>query len=219
MYRRGVSDTVQNLTRPRFEAVALVASLGGLHAISSILAALPATFPTPVVVVQHGRPDGNRDRLSRLLANVTALPVRTASAGAPLGAPGVVVVPTGYRATVRPDRTMMLTEGDPLRVGDDLLTSVAVTLGAGAIAVVLTGMLDDGAQGVRAVKRHGGRVLVQDPSTARAAGMPASAMATGCVDFVLPLERIPAALVALIMAPGGADLLRVPVASWARLHA
>ena len=58
------------------------------------------------------------------------------------------------------------------------------------VAIILTGMQTDGAQGVRDVKRRGGRVLVQDPATARASGMPSAALATGCVDFVLPAARI-----------------------------
>jgi two-component system, chemotaxis family, protein-glutamate methylesterase/glutaminase len=87
------------------------------------------------------------------------------------------------------------------------------------IGVVLTGMLKDGTKGVRAVKRHGGRVLAQDPATARASGMPSSAIATGCVDFVLPMHRIAPALVALTMAPGAAELLTVPTPPWASLHA
>jgi two-component system chemotaxis response regulator CheB len=196
----------------------MVASLGGLQAISAVLRELPADFPTPVVVVQHGRPSKDRDRLARLLGGGTSLPVQTARTGLPLGTCGVVVVPTGHSAVLGPDRTFTLTDGDPVRAGSEFLTSLAAVCGEAGIGVVLTGMLDDGAEGVRAVKRRGGRVLVQDPLTAAASGMPASAMATGCVDFVLPLERIPDALVALAMAPGGADLLRVPTASWARLH-
>jgi hypothetical protein len=74
------------------------------------------------------------------------------------------------------------------------------------IAVILSGMLQDGTQGIRPVKRYGGRVLAQDPATARAA----SAIATGCVDFVLPPHRLAAALIALTMAPGGAVLLAMP---------
>jgi two-component system chemotaxis response regulator CheB len=85
------------------------------------------------------------------------------------------------------------------------------------IAVVLTGMLDDGARGVRAVKRHGGRVLVEDPQTARASSMPAHAIATGCVDFTLPNHRIAAALLTLAVAPGGAELFAVPTPAWASL--
>ena len=87
------------------------------------------------------------------------------------------------------------------------------------IGVVLTGMLRDGTTGVRAVKRHGGRVLAQDLATARAGSMPSSAIATGCVDFVLPLHRIATALVALTMAPGAAELFTVPIPPWASLHA
>ncbi|MBP2337587.1 two-component system chemotaxis response regulator CheB [Saccharothrix coeruleofusca] len=214
-----MSATAHGPVPPGFQAVAMIASLGGLHAVSEVLRGLPADFPAPVVVVQHGRREADGDRLGRLLARVTPLPVRTARTGDPLGASGVVVVPTGHCAVLGPDRTITLAEGPALRSGDQFLTSLAATLGQAVIGVVLTGMLDDGARGVREVKRGGGRVLVQDPTTARAPGMPASAMATGCVDFVLPLNRIAAALVALTMAPGGADLLRVPIAPWARLHA
>jgi two-component system chemotaxis response regulator CheB len=63
--------------------------------------------------------------------------------------------------------------------------------------------------GVQALKWMGGRVLVQDPATARAAGMPRAAIETGLADYVIPLEMIPAALVALVMAPGVADYLKV----------
>jgi two-component system chemotaxis response regulator CheB len=90
-----------------------------------------------------------------------------------------------------------------------LFASVAVTYGERAIGVVLTGMGCDGAAGVRVIKGHGGRVLVQEPATARAAAMPRAVVATGCVDFVLPLSVIAPALMALVMVPGAADLLRV----------
>ena len=103
------------------------------------------------------------------------------------------------------------------RPGDAVLAGAAQAVGAGLIAVVLTGMLRDGADGVRAVKRRGGRVLVQDPETAQASGMPLSAIATGCIDFVLPVPHIAPALVALTVAPGAGDLLAVRPPSWARL--
>jgi two-component system chemotaxis response regulator CheB len=84
--------------------------------------------------------------------------------------------------------------------------------------VILTGRLADGANGCRAVKRNGGRVLVQDPATAEASSMPAHAIATGCVDFVLPPDRLASAVLALTTAPGGAELLTVPVPPWACLN-
>jgi two-component system chemotaxis response regulator CheB len=213
-----VPTAASSVSQPRFEVAAIVASLGGLTAITTILGALPASFPTSVVVIQHGRPSPDRDRLSKLLDTKTALPVRTATTGSPLVAPGVTVVPTGCSAALEPDRTITVHQGDALRSGDRFLRSLGRTVGSSAIGVVLTGMQNDGTDGVRAIKRHGGRVLVQDPETAQAPSMPSSVMATGCVDHVLPLHRIAAGLVALTMAPGGAELLTVPIPPWAQLH-
>lgn len=222
-YDRGVSVTGPRAAARRFDVVVLVASLGGLRAVSQILAALPDGFPAQVLVGQHGRRDDDPDRLARLIQRLTPLPVRTADGGAAVGDPGVLVVPPGHVAGVDPARRITVVpavdQAEALRAGDVLMAGVAEAVGTGAIGVVLTGMLHDGSAGVRAIKRHGGRVLVQEPATARASSMPASAIATGCVDFVLPLERIPAAIVALTMAPGGADLFTVPVAPWARLDA
>jgi two-component system chemotaxis response regulator CheB len=99
--------------------------------------------------------------------------------------------------------------------GDALLISSART--TPTVAVILTGSLSDGAEGCRAVKRGGGRVLAQDPATARASSMPANAIATGCADFVLPPDRLASALLALTTAPGAAELLAVPLPPWARL--
>ncbi|HEX8518438.1 MAG TPA: chemotaxis protein CheB [Pseudonocardia sp.] len=217
-----MSATGRTAAASPFEVVALVASLGGVAAVSRILAGLPAGFPAHVLVVQHARRDQDPEVLTRLLRRLTPLPVGTARSGTELHGPGVTVVPGGHLAGVGPARRLTLTPveaPDHLRVGDTLLTGLTAAFGPRVLAVVLTGMLHDGAAGVRAVKRRGGRVLVQDPATARAAGMPASAVATGCVDFVLPLDRIAAALIALSMAPGAADLFAVPTAPWAKLHA
>lgn len=213
-----MSGTVQ--AAPRFEVVTLVASFGGLAAVTAVLRALPAAFPAGVVVVQHGVRDERPERLANVLSSATTLPVQTAHTGIRLEpGPRVTVIPSGWSATLGQDRTLNLTEIEPSFAGDILLSSLAPVLGPAAIAVVLTGRLSDGARGVRTIKRHGGRVLVQDPATARAEGMPTHAIATGCVDFVLPLDRIPQALIALTMAPGGAALLNVPIPAWARLYA
>ncbi len=80
---------------------------------------------------------------------------------------------------------------------DVLFASLAGSWGAGAIAVVLTGTGQDGAEGVRAVKRHGGTVIVQDEASARSFGMPGAAFRTGAADRVLPLESIAGALIEL----------------------
>jgi len=203
----------------QFDLVVMVASLGGLGAVSSILTELPAAFSVPLLVVQHGRRSEQPDRLSCLLQRFTTLPVRTARLGQHVNAPGVTVIPGGATATVDETRRLSIADADALNGGDALLSSAAAVMGPAMIGVVLTGMLRDGTKGVQAIKRHGGRVLAQDPATARAASMPSSAIATGCVDFVLPLHRIATALVALTMAPGAAELFTVPTPPWASLHA
>jgi two-component system, chemotaxis family, protein-glutamate methylesterase/glutaminase len=202
-----VSGSVPNGDPTGFDVVALVASLGGLAAISAVLSALPEDFPARVVVVQHGRtvPDSPH-RLAHLLGRQCVLPVRTAETGTPLATPGVTVVPPGALAEVGADGRYVV--GPAPReaaghLGDVLLRSLADAIGPRAIAVVLTGMLSDGTEGVRAVHRNGGRVVVQEPESAHAASMPTGAIGTGCVDHILPLERIGPALVTLTVDPDG----------------
>lgn len=205
--------------RSPFKLVVVLASLGGLPVMRALLAGLPSGFPVPLLVEQHRPLSDEPGRLSWLLGRHTALPVRDACPGMATSLPGVTVIPGGHVAAVGPDGHLRLTQSRGLG-GDALLTTAAETAGDGAvIAVVLSGMLRDGADGVRAVKRHGGRILTQDPATAEAPGMPCAALATGCVDFVLPPHRMAPALVALAMAPGGAELLTVPLPHWAKTGA
>jgi two-component system chemotaxis response regulator CheB len=114
---------------------------------------------------------------------------------------------------VTAERTIQLSDTAPVKfcrpAGELLLLSVAATYRERALGVVLTGCNTDGALGVQAIKWLGGRVLIQDPASSRAAGMPRAAIATGQVDFVLPIGRIAAALVTMIMVPGAAEFFRV----------
>jgi len=196
-----------------FQAVVVAASTGGMRALFALLAPLPADFPVPILVVHHG---GNAG-LALLLARRTELPVRLATLGAPVSAHGVSVLPAAMSVTtVGAGQPPRFTPSDSaLRPADQALVAMAGHYGPLLIAVVLTGRLDDGARGTRAVKRSGGRVLVQDPNTAQEPAMPTAAMATGCLDFVMPLDRLGTALIALAMAPGGADLFAVAAPAWA----
>jgi len=198
----------------RFDLVVVVASLGGLPVISALVADLPAAFPVPLLIMQHGRRGPDRDRLAQLLQRRTCLPVRTADAGMPVFTPGITVIPGGFTAAVTAAGHLSLTESDQLG-GDQLMATAAAAVSGRVIGVVLSGMLRDGSEGTRAIKRHGGWVLAQDPATARAPGMPSSAMATGCVDYVLPAHRLASALIALTMAPGAAELFTVSLPHWA----
>lgn len=201
-------------TTPTFGRVVVVASLGGIQAITTVLSGLPATYPIPVAVVQHRRRTVANDLLAPILARRTSLPARVAESGCAADQFGITVVPAETIATIDESGRWMLADND-IEPGDALLSSSARA--TPTVAVILTGALADGAEGCRVVKRCGGRVLAQDPTTAHASSMPASTIATGCADFVLPLERIATALLALTMAPGAAELLAVPPPPWARI--
>jgi two-component system chemotaxis response regulator CheB len=198
--------------------VVIGASFGGLGPICAVLAALPEAFPLPVVVVLH-RPATSPDvpdALAEILRRRCRLAVDAVGNGYRLAPGRVALVPGGHAAGLAPDGTVTIAGAQPARLtADALLCDAATVIGKGVIAVVLTGKLTDGAAGVRAVKHAGGMVLVQDPAECAAPGMPTAALSTGCVDHRLPVAVIGAALVALAMAPGAADLLRVPVAAWA----
>ena len=213
-----MSATQHKPVQAAFGRVVLVASLGGMKALGTVLGGLPGDFAVPVVVAQHRRPTlSSDDPLAQILSRASSLPIRVAERGASADNPGITIVPAGKTATIDADGAWMLTEEtSKAGVGDAVLASSAALVPT--VAVILTGRLADGANGCRAVKRNGGRVLVQDPATAEASSMPAHAIATGCVDFVLPPDRLAAAVLALTTAPGGAELLTVPVPPWACLN-
>lgn len=198
-----------------FDVVVLAASSGGVRALSAVASALPESFPAPTLVVQH-RATSATDLLPGILAARSHLPVRSAAPG-PLRH-GLTVLPPGTTADVDRGGLRSLRACPSGRVADELLAGIAAAFGPRALAVVLTGRLSDGAAGVRAVKRAGGRVLVQDPADADAPGMPLAALATGCVEHAVPLRMIATALVTYTMAPGAAELLAVPVPPWAQLR-
>jgi two-component system chemotaxis response regulator CheB len=198
-----------------FDVVAIAASLGGLNALSHVLAPLPADFPAAILVAQHLEPR-YPSILAEILDRRTALPVAWARQGDRLRAGHVSIAPPDHHLLVMPDRTLALSQSPKVRFvrpsADMLFASVAATYQDRAIGIVLTGSGRDGAHGVEAIKKHGGRVLVQDAATASAFGMPGAAIGTRCKDFILPLRTIAPALVALVMVPGAAALLNVPLA-------
>lgn len=210
-------QTRHTADNPQFGRVVLVGSLGGILAVSTVLAGMPPNYAVPIVVLQHRRRISDADDpLTAILATRTHLPTRTARAGSPADQPGITVVPAQTTATIDESGNWVLVDSSNNHApGDALLISSAHQ--TPTVAVILTGQLADGADGCRAVKRHGGRVLAQEPATAQASSMPANAIATGCADFVLPTDRLSSALLALTTAPGAAELLAVPLPPWARL--
>jgi len=184
-----------------FDIVALAASAGGLQALSCVLAGLPASFPAATVVVQHLDPR-HRSLIADILGRRTALKVREATEGDVL-IPGVVfTAPPNRHLLVNPDATVSLSQSELVHFvrpsADLLFESVAASFRDRAIAVVLSGMGVDGAMGLRAVRKMGGTIIVQDEATSQFFGMPGAAIGTGTANFILPLDEIAAALSTLV---------------------
>jgi PAS domain S-box-containing protein len=200
-----VSDLTENTVAPHspFDIVALVASAGGLEALSTVLRPLPADFPAAVIVVQHL--PASASQLVDILARRSALPVEWASHDVLIEPSKVTVCPPRQIFILHPDRTGALepNEGGILEYPmDAFLRSLADSYGKRALVVVLTGMGHDGAAGAKAVKSAGGTVIAQSGETAEYASMPNAAIATGAVDLVVPLSEIASVLIRVV-AQGG----------------
>ena len=184
-----------------FDIVALAASAGGLKALTEVLAALPAKFPTAIVVVQHLDPR-HRSLMAEILGRRTAIKVREAVDGERIQAGIAYIAPPDRHLLINTDGSISLTRTEMvhfLRPSADLLfESVAASFRERAIAVVLSGTGTDGSMGVKAIKKTGGTVIVQDQRSAEFSGMPDAAERTGLADFILPLEEIAGALQTLV---------------------
>ena len=209
-----VSTDASRYDYTAFDLVVMAASVGGLTALSTVLAGVPADFPAAIALVQHLSPT-HQSHLHQILGRATQLPVVRAESGTALTAGRIYVAPPDRHFLIQPNRTALLTLGPPIRfsrpAADPLFVSAASTYGARTLGVVLTGASSDGAAGVQAIKWSGGMVLAQDRTTSSAYGMPGAAVATGCVDLTLPLAAIAPAIIALTQARGAADFFRVPV--------
>jgi two-component system chemotaxis response regulator CheB len=171
---------------------------------------LPGGFPAAVIFDLH-RCEGY-GVTEQLLRRRCPLPVQLARDGGVFDPGQIYLAPHDRQLVIgEPGRMSVLgpVDGAGHRFADVLLTSAGRVLGPRAIGVVLSGRLNGGARGVRELKHHGGRVMVEVPESAAAPAMPSAALATGCVDFVLSPERLGYALVALCAATGAADLFRV----------
>jgi two-component system chemotaxis response regulator CheB len=185
----------------RARVVAIATSTGGPAALHAVLADLPGDFPAPVLVVQHITA-GFIAGLADWLTKGTDLHVKVAVDCEPLAAHTVYLAPDDHHLGVAANRTVALSRAPAVGgfrpSGTVLFESVAAAYGAAAVAVILTGMGEDGVAGLRAVRKAGGRVLAQDENTSVIFGMPGAAVAAGLADHVLPLERMAAHLVELV---------------------
>jgi two-component system chemotaxis response regulator CheB len=184
------------------ELIAIGTSLGGLQALTRLLADLPADLAVPVVIVQHRSASREGRGLARLLQETSRLRVVDADDKMALSPGTVYLAPADYHLMVEQPGALALSTEPPVRSArpsiDVLFQTAAEAYGEELIGVLLTGASADGAEGLATIKSRGGRVIVQDPATAECATMPAAGLAATAVDYVLPLSRIGEHLVSLV---------------------
>jgi len=179
--------------------VGIGASAGGLEAFKEFFAHMPAEGELGFVLVQHLAPD-HHSLLAELIGRSSSMPVLEARHGERVKSRHVYVIPPNATLTIA-GGILQVSKPAPPREHrwpiNTFFTSLAEDQGAGAVCVVLAGTGSDGTQGLRAVKDHGGLALAQSGFDHEAmTGMPASAVATGLVDAVLPVAEMPARLLA-----------------------
>ncbi|MBF6648704.1 chemotaxis protein CheB [Methylobacter sp. BlB1] len=185
------------------DIIVVGASAGGIPALESLVAGLPATLPAAVLVVLHLSPH-IPSYLDAILARAGALSVTPAIDGEPI-VPGRVYVALTDRHLMLEEGRLRVTHGpkeNRVRPAIDVLfRSAAYAFGPRVIGVVLSGLLDDGTAGAWAIKDRGGVVLVQSPEEAKHASMPESVLRHVDVDYTLPVAHMPRVIAQLINKP------------------
>src|SRR5262249_51671228 len=180
----------------RVDVVAFGVSTGGPNALAEGFRSLPIDLPVPILIAQHMPPTFTRLLAERLTPN-TPIPVQEARGGDSLVPGGACIATGNYHLTVVRDGPNVKTrlnqdppENSCRPAVDPLFRSVAEVYGRNCLAVVLTGMGQDGLRGCEAIREKGGQVVVQDEVTSIVWGMPGAVARAGLADQILPLAMI-----------------------------
>ncbi len=178
--------------QPKF-IVGIGGSAGALNAYKALLQALPFDTGMSFVIISHMNPTAH-SQLALILSRHTKMSVTVAFEAMPIIANHVYVIPPNSDLTIE-NYSFKVTSP---RIGrnkqvDIFFISLAEAMGDRAVGIVLSGYDGDGTEGCRHIKANGGKTFAQD-SSAEISSMPLSAQAAGCIDFVLPLNKIPAEL-------------------------
>jgi two-component system chemotaxis response regulator CheB len=192
--------------------VVIGASTGGPKLVSAILRELPRALDARVLIVQH-MPESFTSRFAERLDNVSSYDVAEAEDGERVGGGDVRIARGGrhLEATNYSSGRLRLrpTDDEPVQGVrpsiDVTMESIAETVSDPLVGVALTGMGRDGADGIRGIEAAGGTTIVQDEETSPVFGIPQQAIATGCVDEVLPAEKIVEGILSALSTEGSAD--------------
>jgi two-component system chemotaxis response regulator CheB len=187
---------------PKTTPVILIGcSTGGPGALSEIIPALPAAFPSPVVIVQH-MPAGFTRSLSERLNSISLLKVKEAEPGDALMIGQALVAPGGFHMLLNENARVALNQKPAVHgvrpAVDVTLNSLIQRFGRHVIAVILTGMGSDGTHGASILHAAGGQVIAEHESSCVVWGMPRSVVEAGAASLVLPRAQIPAAIERLV---------------------
>src|SRR5450631_1607314 len=183
--------------QPNF-IVGIGGSAGALNAYKELLDGMPSTTGMAFVIGSQIHPTAN-SQLAHILSRHTKMPVTLASTAMPIRANRVYVIPPNAGLLIEENYTFKVATP---RTGRDeqidlLFSSLADAMGARAIGIIFSGYGGDGTEGCKHIKTQGGKTFAQDMS-AEVDGMPLSAQASGCIDFVLPPGKIPTELQRLV---------------------
>jgi len=189
---------VKSNRRP--EIVAIAASSGGPPVLATIFSHLPGDYPLPIVVAQHIA-NGFAAGMVNWLNSRSPLEIIKGEAGLPLLPGRVYIAPPEYTMEINQQKRIVLLERQPNDIFrpscNALLNSVARVYGAATIGVILSGMGNDGVNGMRAIKEAGGGTIAQDQASCLIFGMPVLAIESGCINSILPPAGIAAELIRL----------------------
>ncbi|WP_027937575.1 protein-glutamate methylesterase/protein-glutamine glutaminase [Anaeroarcus burkinensis] len=181
--------------------VAIGTSTGGPRALQEIITRLPKNLPCGVLIVQH-MPPGFTRSLAERLNSLSDVQVKEAEPNEPIRPGWVYIAPGDHHMRVERSggQKILRLSQDPLVGGhrpavDPMFDSVAQSYGKQTVAVLLTGMGHDGAQGMKKIKEHQGFTIAEDQSTSVVFGMPKSAIELGVVDRVVPLQAVAAEII------------------------
>ncbi len=205
---------------PGHNIIVIGTSAGGLDALRQVVKELPRDLPAAVFIVQHVLRH-TPSILPTLLTRAGVLPAEHPVNGQPFERGHIYVAPPGAHLLIERERIRLAAgprENRHCPAIDPLFRTAALAYGPRVIGVVLTGALNDGTAGLRAIKQRGGLAVVQDPAEAFNASMPESALAYVAVDACLPLAEIPRYLVRMTREPAPPEQ-DFPVAKTLRVEA
>ena len=179
--------------------VGIGGSAGALNAYKALLEALPSNTGMAFVIISHMNPTAS-SQLTKILSRHTKMTVMVASMAMPIRANHVYVIPPDADLLIENYTFKIISprSGGHKQI-DVFFASLAEAMGVRAIGIILSGYDGDGTEGCKHIRANGGKIFAQDMS-AEVNFMPLSAQASGCVDFVLPLDKIPDKLKSLAAA-------------------